>query len=436
MNGKKKCRQYCADYIKYGSVNSPSNEQLPMCLLCKQVFSNEGLKSSRMIDHLKWRHSHKVEKDVQLFIKLRAVAKQWVESLDGRSVIKSIPLSNDTVPRRINLMASDVEKTLYSILKTAEFSLQIDESPLPGNEALLLAYVRYILEGIIVEEMLFASPLVTETKASALKEGIFRRICHHNETEFERLLLHAEVRWLSKGKCLSRFYSLFDTILEFLEEENPQLMQLVIAAKSDVAYLTDIFDKFNAINLQLQGNLITLVKCKTVVSSFIGKLTRNPISDDDLLAYCEHLEVLRADMIQRFTDLLELEPPHWLFDPFCVDVLTVPPYLQEELMDLQSGCEEDAPFAMMGYERFSIAIAGRNKFPYLWKVAKLLVWAFPTSYLVDRGFTAVVQLLTKQRNKLDIFQCGDLRLLQTDMKPDANGIIDDHHINYTHLINS
>ena len=44
---------------------------------------------------------------------------------DGRSLIQSIPLSNDTVARRINLMASDVEKTLYSILKTTEFSLQI-----------------------------------------------------------------------------------------------------------------------------------------------------------------------------------------------------------------------------------------------------------------------------------------------------------------------
>ena len=50
-------------------------------------------------------------------------------------------------------------------------------------------------------------------------------------------------------------------------------MQLVLAAKPDVAYLTDIYDKFNAMNLQLQGNVVTQIKCKTVVSSFIGKLT-------------------------------------------------------------------------------------------------------------------------------------------------------------------
>ena len=198
-------------------------------------------------------------------------------------------------------------------------------------------------------------------------------------------------------------------------------------------------------NLQLQGNVVTLVKRKTVVSSFIWKLTMFKqnfgrrefyqfpnlagldISDDDLLSYCEHNELLKADMIKRFTDLLELEPPNWLIDPFCVDVTAVSIYLQEELMDMQSDCEEKARFTIVGYERFWMAIPGRNKFPNLWKVAKLLVLAFPTSYLVEIGFSAVVQLLTKQRNKLDISQCGDLRLQLTDMIPDVKSIIDEHH---------
>ena len=71
---------------------------------------------------------------------------------------------------------------------------------------------------------------------------------------------------------------------------------------------------------------------------------------------------------------------------------------------------------MIGNERFWMAIPGRNKFPNLWKVAKLLVLALPTSYLAERGFSAVVQLPMKQRNRIDISQCGDLRLLLTDMK--------------------
>ena len=42
-----------------------------MCLICEQVFSNEGMKPSRMIDHLKSRHGDKADRDAQLFINLR-----------------------------------------------------------------------------------------------------------------------------------------------------------------------------------------------------------------------------------------------------------------------------------------------------------------------------------------------------------------------------
>ena len=85
-------------------------------------------------------------------------------------------------------------------------------------------------------------------------------------------------------------------------------------------------------------------------------------------------------MLKRLTDLVELEPPHWIIAPFCVDVTTVSLYLQKELIDMQSDCEEKARFTMMGYERFWMEIPGRNKFPNLW-----LVWAFPTPNLVERS---------------------------------------------------
>ena len=56
-------------------------------------------------------------------------------------VIKSIPLSDNSVQRRVDKMAENVEETLSKMLMTTEFSLQLDKSTLPGNEFLLLAYV-------------------------------------------------------------------------------------------------------------------------------------------------------------------------------------------------------------------------------------------------------------------------------------------------------
>ena len=81
--------------------------------------------------------------------------------------------------------------------------------------------------------------------------------------------------------------------------------------------VSDIFNIFNDLNLQLQGNDINLIKAKSKICNFIEKLSlfRNNIGrwnlshfpnlnelenddietselDDDLLIYCDHLKSL------------------------------------------------------------------------------------------------------------------------------------------------
>ena len=48
-------------------------------------------------------------------------------------VIKLIPLSNNTVQRRVDEMSDNIEEHLCMIFKTTEFSLQLDESTLPDK---------------------------------------------------------------------------------------------------------------------------------------------------------------------------------------------------------------------------------------------------------------------------------------------------------------
>lgn len=67
------------------------------------------------------------------------------------NITKIIPLSNNTVKRRINEMAEDVENFLWKLLTDAEFSLQADKSTLPNNEVFLLTYwyiVQFVKEVI------------------------------------------------------------------------------------------------------------------------------------------------------------------------------------------------------------------------------------------------------------------------------------------------
>ena len=63
---------------------------------------------------------------------------------------------------------------------------------------------------------------VNKIKANAFNSRLFHRLCIENDEDFQCLLLHTEVRWLSKGNCLKRFYTLFNSFLDFFFK-NPTL---------------------------------------------------------------------------------------------------------------------------------------------------------------------------------------------------------------------
>ena len=59
-------------------------------------------------------------------------------------IIFNIPLSNNSVSKRIDEMADGITGILVAELKSTKFALQVDESTLRSSEALLLGYVHYV----------------------------------------------------------------------------------------------------------------------------------------------------------------------------------------------------------------------------------------------------------------------------------------------------
>lgn len=173
---KKKFKQYSVDYLKLGFIPSFSDKQLPMCLLCNKVLANDAMKPSKLQDHLRRCHPDETDKDLKYFQTLKdklqkdrmfastsqrnddglrasyntslLIAKSGKSHTIGEKlilpvveevlkivlhkpasdIIKRIPLSNNTVERRIDEMSSDIESFLCNYLQTTHFSIQLDES--------------------------------------------------------------------------------------------------------------------------------------------------------------------------------------------------------------------------------------------------------------------------------------------------------------------
>jgi zinc finger BED domain-containing protein 5/7/8/9 len=216
-------RKYCEDYLEFGFFwCGNANEPIPQCVICFEKLSNGSMKPSLLKRHFEGKHENLQGKPLDFFKKkkielnsnkksitsftttnaqateasylvslriaktakphtigetlLLPAAKDMVKVLLGSAAaekLNTVSLSNNTVSRRIDEMASNVkEKLIQDIKKSKFFAIQIDESTDLTDFAQLLTYVRYEKDQLIDEEFLFCEPLPTNTTA----DEIFRKL--------------------------------------------------------------------------------------------------------------------------------------------------------------------------------------------------------------------------------------------------------------------
>ena len=90
--------------------------------------------------------------------------------LDGKAMklIDTIPLSNNTISRRIRNLVDDVKATLLSRIKFTKFSLQIDESTSVAGLAILIVFVRYQYLESFQEDLFLCKSLPTTTTSAEI----------------------------------------------------------------------------------------------------------------------------------------------------------------------------------------------------------------------------------------------------------------------------
>ncbi|XP_066983788.1 protein FAM200C-like [Macrobrachium rosenbergii] len=99
-------------------------------------------------------------------------ALDMVSTILGDAAVKkiqTIPLSDNTINRRIQEMSGDIkEQVVAAIKESGKFSLQLDESTDVSDDAQLLVYVRYQGKSDIEENFLFCKRLETTTTGEDL----------------------------------------------------------------------------------------------------------------------------------------------------------------------------------------------------------------------------------------------------------------------------
>lgn len=287
--------------------------------------------------------------------------------------------------------------------------------------------------------------VVNFIKARPTNKRLFAQLCE--DEAHQTLLLHTEVRWLSRGKVLVRLIELQEKIKEFLQDHNPQLCeQLTDAFWIKTAYLADTFTLYNETNKRMQGPESNIVQCKDALNAFVRKLEyrSGKMSQGDLLQFpllmkqsggtvcaslraefIRHINLLQEEMKSRFADVDEyLSKEAWVVDPYTSSLQDVE-YIgcEDELADLQADSVSRKYFQENGYKKFWI-VKGHTVAPKLAMHAiRRVILPFSTTYLSETAFSALVTIKTKARNRLDVHQ--DFRLAVTNLTPDIPSLVRD-----------
>uniref|UniRef100_A0A8C1SJ23 Uncharacterized protein n=1 Tax=Cyprinus carpio TaxID=7962 RepID=A0A8C1SJ23_CYPCA len=204
---------------------------------------------------------------------------------------------------------------------------------------------------------------INHIRSRGLKDRQFHAFLEEIESEYEDVLYFTEVRWLSRGNVLKRFFELRAEVKAFMEKDGmavPLLKWLM-----DFAFLVDITQELNVLNKKLEGQGQLVSAAYDNVRAFSTKLVlwKAQLSQTNLChfpackalmdvgtpfsgeKYADAIMKLQEEFDHRFADFKTHRATFKIFaDPFSFDVQDASPVLQMELIDLQCNSELKVKF--------------------------------------------------------------------------------------------
>ncbi|XP_030259832.1 general transcription factor II-I repeat domain-containing protein 2-like [Sparus aurata] len=115
--------------------------------------------------------------------------------------------------------------------------------------------------------------IVNNIRSKALSHRQFKALVDEMDAQYGDVLYHQEVRWLSHGKVLRRFFELREEIRVFqATQKNSIQVPSDNHLLADLAFLLDITELLNILNLQLQGRDQIITQLYDHVRAFKQKL--------------------------------------------------------------------------------------------------------------------------------------------------------------------
>lgn len=295
----------------------------------------------------------------------------------------------------------------------------------------------------LMEVMDVAVKVINCIRSRAKNHRLFQVLAKEMGAQHVGLLLYTKVRWLSRGKCLSRLYNLKNEVGVFLRENE---INLHVQFHNEeflmmLAYLADVFGRLNDMNLSLQGRDVTvsdvqdklaglsarmgvwqarIMAGSTTSFPFLDehlKMNRIKLPDDIKSCIVGHLEIVSAEFRSYFNDA-PLHVP-WYRDPFKTEIDFFAEEA-EELAELKASNAMKLAFNNKN-DVSSFWLSLHDSYSLLSKKASVILVQFATTYLCESGFSDLATIKTKSRNRLDVR--GDIRLAVSKTEPNVKGLL-------------